>query len=182
MGDVCLTVSLAAACAALAVALLAARDARRHRLWQEQRPLEDRIADIRTSAAFMADQLQGTLDRRGIQEADALGWIAPVVAYYRRLEALAGAPFDRTYLAGSSNGAYYLTMLVAGGRVPTAELPVDGFAAISGGGAGPGDAVQCRTRGATHLPQQDVLQRVVSCQCARTIQRSVWPLHEPDDL
>jgi hypothetical protein len=95
MGEVLLTVGLVVACVALAVVILVARDAgeRRDR-WrrQEQRPLEDRIADIRASAAFMANQLQGTLDRRGIHSPNTVAWIAPVIAYYRRLEALAASP------------------------------------------------------------------------------------------
>jgi predicted esterase len=51
------------------------------------------------------------------------------------LEAIAGAPFDRTYLAGVSNGAYYLTAIALRGDVPTERFSVDGFGAISGGGA-----------------------------------------------
>ena len=73
--------------------------------------------------------------------------VARWVAAKRKLEAIAGAPFDRTYLAGSSNGAYFLAALAVGGELPTAAFPVDGFGAMSGGGAGaavaprrPGDA------------------------------------------
>jgi predicted esterase len=58
----------------------------------------------------------------------------------KKLEAIAGAPFDRTYLAGSSNGAYFLAALALRGDVPTAAFPVDGFGAMSGGGAGVGAA------------------------------------------
>ncbi|HEX8793291.1 MAG TPA: hypothetical protein VF765_20250 [Polyangiaceae bacterium] len=54
----------------------------------------------------------------------------------RALEAIAGAPFDRTYLAGSSNGAYFLAALAERGDLPSPAFPVDGFAAISGGAAG----------------------------------------------
>jgi predicted esterase len=95
--------------------------------------------------------------RRGIGPAQARDWwawptapaaitqltpgiVARWVAAKRKLEAIAGAPFERTYLAGSSNGAYYLTALAARGDVPSADFPVDGFAAISGGSAaGPAD-------------------------------------------
>ncbi|HEY5316705.1 MAG TPA: hypothetical protein VIJ20_01905 [Solirubrobacteraceae bacterium] len=60
----------------------------------------------------------------------------------KRLEDLAGAPFERTYLAGSSNGAYYLTALALRGDLPTASFPVDGFGAMSGGAAGAATAAQ----------------------------------------
>jgi hypothetical protein len=92
MADVLIPVGIFVGCAVLAGAILAARDARRHRLRQEQRPLEDRIADIRASAADMAHQLQGVLDRRGTQQPEAVDWISHVLAYYRRLETLAAAP------------------------------------------------------------------------------------------
>ncbi len=48
-----------------------------------------------------------------------------------KLEALIGAPFERTYLAGSSNGAYFVTTLAFAGA-----FPVDGYGAMSGGGRG----------------------------------------------
>ena len=95
--------------------------------------------------------------RRGIGPAQARDWwawpttsdaittltpsiVAGWVAAKKKLEALAGAPFERTYLAGSSNGAYYVTALAIRGAVPTADFPVDGFGAMSGGAAGAGAA------------------------------------------
>ena len=54
----------------------------------------------------------------------------------RRLEAIAGAPFSRTYLAGSSNGAYFVTALALGGELGGLGFPVDGYGAMSGGSAG----------------------------------------------
>ncbi|HEY8072757.1 MAG TPA: hypothetical protein VIF62_01575 [Labilithrix sp.] len=47
-----------------------------------------------------------------------------------KLESIAGAPFERVYVAGSSNGAYFITMLAA-----RADARFDGFGAISGGAA-----------------------------------------------
>jgi predicted esterase len=93
--------------------------------------------------------------RRGIgpgQERDWWAWpttsaaiaantpslVARWAAAKKKLEELAGAPFDRTYLAGSSNGAYYLAALAVRGDLPTAAFPVDGFGAMSGGAAGAG--------------------------------------------
>ena len=49
-----------------------------------------------------------------------------------KLEAALGT-FDRTYLAGSSSGAYFLTALALRGAVET-----DGYAAASGGATGLG--------------------------------------------
>jgi predicted esterase len=51
------------------------------------------------------------------------------------LEAAQGAPFDRTYLAGSSNGAYFVTRLVLRGDLEPRGFHVDGFGAMSGGSA-----------------------------------------------
>jgi predicted esterase len=95
--------------------------------------------------------------RRGIGPAHARDWwawpttsgaiaqLAPaLVARWRaakeKLEAIAGAAFQRTYLAGSSNGAYFVAALAVRGDLPSESLPIDGFAATSGGGAGAGAA------------------------------------------
>ncbi len=86
---VLLITGFAGICAIIAIAILAARDSRRNRLKREQKPLEERIADIRESAAFMAQELQKILDRQPAQPPDAL---ATVREYYLRLETLAGAP------------------------------------------------------------------------------------------
>lgn len=53
-----------------------------------------------------------------------------------RLEAHVGIHFERTYLAGSSNGAYFLTALALRGDLPRFGFPVDGFGAMSGGASG----------------------------------------------
>jgi predicted esterase len=54
----------------------------------------------------------------------------------KRLEALAGHAFERTYLAGSSNGAYFLTALALRGDLERFGFAVDAYAAMSGGGTG----------------------------------------------
>jgi predicted esterase len=58
----------------------------------------------------------------------ARGLVSKLLEKRRALEALAGAPFERTYLAGSSNGAYFVAALALGG-----DIDVDGFGAFSGG-------------------------------------------------
>ena len=59
------------------------------------------------------------------------------------LAVLAGGPFARTYLAGSSNGAYFVATLALRGAIA-----VDGFGAMSGGSAAGWSAAQL-----THVPK-----------------------------
>jgi hypothetical protein len=54
----------------------------------------------------------------------------------QKLEGLAGAPFERTYLAGSSNGAYFLSALALRGDCDELGFPIDGYGAMSGGAPG----------------------------------------------
>jgi hypothetical protein len=91
MLEILLTAVLFGAVVVAAVILLAVRDARLHRIREEQRPLADRIADIRTGARFMTDQLQGVLQRPNYVKRSS-AWIEPVIVYYQRLESLAAAP------------------------------------------------------------------------------------------
>lgn len=58
--------------------------------------------------------------------------VARIGAAKKKLEALAGAPFERTYLAGSSNGAYFAANLALRG-----EIDADGLGAMSGGAPAP---------------------------------------------
>jgi predicted esterase len=54
--------------------------------------------------------------------------VARIDRVKKKLEAIAGAPFERTFLAGSSNGAYFATTLALRG-----EIGIDGLGAMSGG-------------------------------------------------
>lgn len=54
----------------------------------------------------------------------------------RKLEGIAGAPFARTYLAGSSNGAYFLAALALRGDADDLGFAIDGYGAMSGGAPG----------------------------------------------
>ena len=56
----------------------------------------------------------------------------------RKLEAVTGVTFERTYLAGSSSGAYFVAALAAHEDLFPADFPVDGFGAMSGGASGEG--------------------------------------------
>jgi predicted esterase len=56
----------------------------------------------------------------------------------KKLEAIAGAPFDRTYLAGSSNGAYFLAALALHGDLAALGFAIDGYGAMSGGASSSG--------------------------------------------
>lgn len=58
----------------------------------------------------------------------ARGLVERFGAERKKLEALAGAPFERVYLAGSSNGAYFAVNLALRG-----EIEIDGLGAMSGG-------------------------------------------------
>ena len=86
--------------------------------------------------------------RRGIGPKDARDWwawptgasdharyakemVASFTSARSRLEQALGRPFDRTYLAGSSSGAYFLASLALAG-----EIDADGYAAASGGAPG----------------------------------------------
>lgn len=105
-------------------------------------------ASVRAGAAALVPR-----GLRGIGPAQAIDWwawpttpaslvaltpsiVARWAAAKRKLEAIVGAPFDRTYLAGSSNGAYFLSALVLRGDLVALSFPVDGFGAMSGGAAG----------------------------------------------
>ena len=117
---------------------------------QQQSKVEMAVLHACTRAGVAALVPRG---RRGFGPAGARDWwawptsasVAPsLVARWaeakRALEAIAGAPFDRTYLAGSSSGAYLVTALADRGDLPSPAFPVDGFAAISGGMVGAGAA------------------------------------------
>lgn len=60
----------------------------------------------------------------------------------KKLEGLAGVTFERTYLAGSSSGAYFVAGLAAHAEVFPGDFPVDGFGAMSGGGTGDGSVAR----------------------------------------
>lgn len=51
----------------------------------------------------------------------------------RELEAKVGRAFAQTFLAGSSNGAYFVAALALRGDLETFGFPVDGLGAMSGG-------------------------------------------------
>lgn len=62
--------------------------------------------------------------------------VARWVEMKRRLEVINGAPFEATYLAGSSNGAYFLAALALRGDCDALGFPIDGYGAMSGGSPG----------------------------------------------
>jgi predicted esterase len=62
--------------------------------------------------------------------------VARWVRAKKKLEGLVGAPFERTYLAGSSNGAYFLSALALRGDCDDLGFPIDGYGAMSGGAPG----------------------------------------------
>jgi predicted esterase len=107
-----------------------------------------RNAALRAQAAAIVPR-----GRRGIGPAGAKDWwawptspgahaeLAPgIVAQWKgakaKLEAIVGAPFARTYLAGSSNGAYFVAALALRGDPAAMGFPIDGYGAMSGGASG----------------------------------------------
>lgn len=59
----------------------------------------------------------------------------------RALEDALGHPFKRVYLAGSSSGAYFLSLLAFAG-----DVDFDGYVAASGGAPGPGPSPRATKR------------------------------------
>jgi predicted esterase len=62
--------------------------------------------------------------------------VARWVVLKKKLEAVTGVTYERTYLAGSSNGAYFLSALALRGDCDELGFPIDGYGAMSGGAAG----------------------------------------------
>lgn len=54
----------------------------------------------------------------------------------KKLEGIAGGPFAKTYLAGSSNGAYFLSAVALRGDADDLDFAIDGYGAMSGGAPG----------------------------------------------
>ncbi|HEY2513124.1 MAG TPA: hypothetical protein VGI39_19785 [Polyangiaceae bacterium] len=108
----------------------------------------------------------------------AAGMVAKWADARRRLERLAGAPFAHTYLAGSSNGAYFLTALALRGDLESLGFPVDGYGAMSGGSAG-GRAASALP--AVHLPfyvgygTYDESTRRGARALAALLEQAQWP-------
>jgi predicted esterase len=116
----------------------------------QKRTVEGAVLRAATRAGAAAIVPRG---RRGIGPARAHdGWAWPTdpatharlvkelvarwVRAKEKVEAIAGAPFARTYLAGSSNGAYFLSALALRGDCDELGLPIAGFGAMSGGAPG----------------------------------------------
>lgn len=112
----------------------------------QKRLVETVVMSAATRAGYAAMIPRG---RRGIGPGFAKDWwawpttssdyakyakqmIASFLERRTALEAIAGGRFKRTYLAGSSNGAYFATSIALRGA-----MDIDGFGAMSGGsGAG----------------------------------------------
>ncbi len=107
-----------------------------------QRIVQGIVASHARSRGYVAYMPRG---RRGIGPGPTKDWWSwPTTAEHHRrhaaamvqrwneakssLERLTGAPFARTWLAGSSNGAFFATVLALNG-----EFEADGFGAMSGG-------------------------------------------------
>ena len=102
--------------------------------------------------------------RRGIGPAGAHDWwawptspdaharmIKEIVARWavlkKKLEDARGRGFEKTYLAGSSNGAYFLSAIALRGDADELGFPIDGYGAMSGGAPGGRGADALKGRG-----------------------------------
>jgi predicted esterase len=111
----------------------------------QQKTVQTAVKNAVTRAGAAAIVPRGT---RGIGPGEAHDWyawptdpathdklapaiLARIAAAKTKLESISGAPFEKTYLAGSSNGAYFLTALALRG-----DAPFDGYGAMSGGAGG----------------------------------------------
>lgn len=74
-----------------------------------------------------------------------------IAAAKRTIEARSGRPCARTYLAGSSNGAYFLSALALRGELHALAFDVDGLGAMSGGAPG-GSSPGAPAAGASRPP------------------------------
>lgn len=80
-------------CTALAVILLGIRDSwrkRRRAIARELRPIADQIAEIRQNSQLRVRQLERILDSHPTH-AD-VDWVAVIISFFRRLDALASDP------------------------------------------------------------------------------------------
>lgn len=103
--------------------------------------------------------------RRGIGPAGAHDWwawptspdaharmVKEIIARWavlkKKLEEGRGRGFEKTYLAGSSNGAYFLSAIALRGDADELGFPIDGYGAMSGGAPGGRGAEALKGRGA----------------------------------
>jgi predicted esterase len=147
-------------------------------------------ASVRAGAAALVPR-----GLRGIGPAQATDWwawptapathaaLTPSIvgrwsAARKKLEAIAGAPFERTYLAGSSNGAYYLAALALRGDLVTLGFSIDGYGAMSGGASGgqrPLDKLAARPF-YIGFGTYDDETRARAHSLATTLEAAHWPL------
>jgi predicted esterase len=116
----------------------------------QKRTVKQAVMNAATRAGVAAIVPRG---RRGIGPARAHDWwawptspgthaqlIGEIVARWsvlkKKLEAARGRSFERTYLAGSSNGAYFLSAIALRGDADELGFPIDGYGAMSGGAPG----------------------------------------------
>jgi predicted esterase len=86
----------------------------------------------------------------GAYRQHALALVERINAKRRALEALAGAPFERVYLGGSSAGAYFVGHLALRG-----DFPADGYLVLSGGSARPAKGLSEREKGRLYVGYGD---------------------------
>ena len=116
----------------------------------QKQTVERAVSNAATRAGVAAIVPRG---RRGIGPTGAHDWwawptspdaharMAPeIIARWavlkKKLEDARGRAFEKTYLAGSSNGAYFLSAIALRGDADALGFPIDGYGAMSGGAPG----------------------------------------------
>jgi predicted esterase len=160
----------------------------------QKRTVEAAVMNAATRAGVAAIVPRG---RRGIGPSGAHDWwawptspgthaqmVGEIVARWavlkKKLEDARGRSFERTYLAGSSNGAYFLSAIALRGDADELGFPIDGYGAMSGGapgGRGP-SALKGRTPRAIYVGYgaYDAETKPGALALAAVFENAQWPL------
>jgi predicted esterase len=160
----------------------------------QKRTVEGAVMNAATRAGVAAIVPRG---RRGIGPTGAHDWwawptspgthaqmVGEIVARWavlkKKLEAARGRSFERTYLAGSSNGAYFLSAIALRGDADELGFPIDGYGAMSGGapgGRGP-SALKGRSPRALYVGYgaYDAETKPGALALAAVFESAQWPL------
>jgi predicted esterase len=98
----------------------------------------------------------------------------------KKLEDARGRAFEKTYLAGSSNGAYFLSAIALRGDADELGFPIDGYGAMSGGAPGGrgADALKGRAPRAIYVGYgaYDAETKPGALALGSVFERAHWPV------
>jgi predicted esterase len=160
----------------------------------QKQTVEGAVMKAATRAGVAAIVPRG---RRGIGPAGAHDWwawptspdaharmVKEIVARWavlkKKLEDARGRAFEKTYLAGSSNGAYFLSAIALRGDADELGFPIDGYGAMSGGAPGGrgADALKGRASRAIYVGYgaYDAETKPGALALAGVFERAHWPV------